>query len=136
MAGRRSRAARRRRRPPHGANQPVAQINLFSPDGRQKIVGLAQIFVKGKQRAIVVAGQGLPQGTYALWLQGTPGAKLLGFVPQKVGSNGRFATQGVLPTDASRYSSLIVTRENVKPNQTKLPTSPGSIALRGTLKLG
>jgi hypothetical protein len=119
-----------------GANEPVAQINLFSPDGAQKTVGLAQVFVKGKQRAIVVAGQGLPQGTYALWLQGTPGAKLLGFVPQRVGTNGRFATQGQLPTDASRYSSLIVSRENVQPNQTKLPTTPGTVALRGTLKLG
>jgi len=119
-----------------GANEPVAQINLFSPDGRQKTVGLAQVFVKGKQRAIVVAGQGLQQGTYALWLQGTPGAKLLGFVPQRVGANGRFATQGQLPTDANRYSALIVTRENVQPNQTKLPTKPGTVALRGTLKLG
>jgi hypothetical protein len=117
-------------------NTPVAQINLFSPDGRQTTVGLAQVFVKGTQRAIVVAGQGLPQGTYALWLQGTPGAKLLGFVPARVGANGRFATQGTLPKDASRYSSLIVTRENVQPNQTKLPTKPGTIALRGTLKLG
>src|SRR5207248_558735 len=83
-----------------GANRPVAQINLFSPRGGTKTVALAQIFRNGSQRAIVIAAQGLSPGTYALWLYNSASsAKLLGFVPARVTSSGKFATQGALPAD-------------------------------------
>jgi hypothetical protein len=119
------------------ASQPVAQINLFAPSGRTNVVGLAQVFRMGSRRAIVIAGQGLAPGTYALWLYNSGSdARLLGFIPQRVGSNGRFATQGELPADAGRFRRLVVTRETVTTQTKKPPTRPGTIALQGTLKLG
>lgn len=119
------------------SNQPVAQINLFSPSGSNKTVGLAQVFKQGERRAIIAAGQGLTPGIYALWLYNSPSSfKLLGFVPQPVKKDGKFATQGVLPSDASKFAQLIVTRENVTSKTRSTPTRPGTIVLRGALKLG
>jgi hypothetical protein len=119
------------------ANQPVAQINLFAPNRSPNTVGLAQIFRNGNRRAVVIAAQGLLPGTYALWLYNSPtDARLLGFVPQRVTSNGRFATQGELPTNASRYGQLVVTRERVTTKTRKPPARPGPLALQGKLSLG
>ena len=119
------------------ANQPVAQINLFSPRGGTKTVALAQIFRNGSQRAIVIAAQGLSPGTYALWLYNSASsAKLLGFVPARVTSNGRFATQGALPADAGNYQRIVVTSERITPGTKRPPSRPGTVVLQGTLKLG
>ena len=49
--------------------RPVAQINLLPPEGSDsKAAGLAQVLAAGNQRAIVIAGQGVDAGTYAVWL--------------------------------------------------------------------
>ncbi|HVE67765.1 MAG TPA: sigma-70 region 4 domain-containing protein [Solirubrobacteraceae bacterium] len=115
---------------------PTAQINLVSASGNSRQVGLAQIFEQGNRRSLIVAGQGLRPGAYALWLYSSRSdAKLLGFVPQRVGKDGRFATQGELPTDAERYDELVVTRERVTDETTNPPEQPGRIVLRGDLKL-
>ena len=120
-----------------GANRPVAQINLFSPRGGTKTVALAQIFRNGSQRAIVIAAQGLSPGTYALWLYNSASsAKLLGFVPARVTSNGKFATQGALPADAGNYQRIVVTSERITPQTKRVPSRPGTVVLQGTLKLG
>jgi hypothetical protein len=119
------------------ANQPVAQINLFAPNRSPNTVGLAQIFRNGNRRAVVIAAQGLLPGTYALWLyNSTTDARLLGFVPQRVTSNGRFATQGELPPNASHFKRLVITRERVTTQTRRPPASPGPIALQGNLTLG
>jgi hypothetical protein len=84
-----------------------------------------------------VAGQGLAPGAYALWLfNSKTDAKLLGFVPQRVGKDGRFATQGELPTDASKYKKLVVTNEVVTTQTRTPPKLPGQVVLQGDLKLG
>ena len=120
-----------------GANRPVAQINLFSPRGGTKTVALAQIFRNGSQRAIVIAAQGLSPGTYALWLYNSASsAKLLGFVPARVTSSGKFATQGALPADAGNYQRIVVTSERITPQTKRVPSRPGTVVLQGTLKLG
>lgn len=115
---------------------PVAQVNL-TPPGGGKAVGLAQVFAQGSQRLVIVAGQGLAPGAYALWLYTSPSQdKFLGFVPQRVGKTGRFVTQGVLPADAGSYANLIVTSERVRGNRPALPKRPGAIVLQGKLRLG
>ena|SRR5436305_2539666 len=120
-----------------GANQPVAQINLLSPRGGTKTVALAQIFRNGSQRAIVIAAQGLSPGTYALWLYNSASsAKLLGFVPARVTSSGKFATQGALPADAGNYQRIVVTSERITPQTKRAPSRPGTVVLQGMLKLG
>ena len=118
-------------------NQPVAQINLLPPGGGNWPIGLVQVFRRGEERAILMAAQGASPATYALWPYNWPAdARLLGFVPQRVGRDGRFATQGVLPNGADRFRFLVVTRENVAANQRRPPTRPGQVVLRGPLNLG
>jgi Anti-sigma-K factor rskA, C-terminal len=122
---------------PASQQRPVAQVNLRSASGNSRQVGLAQVFENGSRRAIIVAGQGLAPGAYALWLYNSGSdSKLLGFVPERVGKDGRFATQGELPTDAEKFKQLVVTQETVTSNTKKAPTKPGEIILQGDLKLG
>ena len=122
---------------PSGQQRPVAQVNLTSASGNSRQVGLAQVFENGNRRAIIVAGQGLQPGAYALWLYNSGSdAKLLGFVPERVGKDGRFATQGELPTNAEKYKQLVVTQETVTSTTKKAPSQPGEVVLQGDLKLG
>ncbi len=118
------------------AQRPIAQINLFSATGNSRQVGLAQVFQQGNRRALIVAGQGLSPGAYALWLYNSRSdSRLLGFVPERVGSNGRFATQGELPRDAERFDKLVVTRERVTGETREPPSRPGTIVLQGDVEL-
>ena len=116
---------------------PVAQINLGPAQRGSRSVGLAQVFAQNNRRLVIIAAQGMTPGTYALWLFNSPtSAKLLGFVPQQVGRDGRFVTQGELPQDAGNFRELVVTRERVAPNQRQLPSRPGQVVLRGRVQLG
>jgi hypothetical protein len=120
-----------------GDVRPVAQINLLPADSASEAAGLAQVYVRGRQRALIVAGQGLSEGAYALWLYTDKDkSKLLGFVPQRVGNDGRFVTQGSIPTDASDYKQLVVSRETIPQDAKTLPKTPATIVLRGDLELG
>jgi hypothetical protein len=117
--------------------RPVAQINLISARGNSRQVGLAQVFENGNRRALIVAGQGLSPGAYALWVYNRRSdAELLGFVPQRVGRDGRFATQGELPRNAEKFRQLVVTRERITSSTRRPPSRPGQIVLQGDLKLG
>ena len=117
--------------------QPVAQINLVSPQRGSRAVGLAQVFRRGDQRAIILAAQGVPAGAYALWLYNSSSdARFLGLVPKRVASGKRFATQGVLPTGAERYRYLVVTQESLTATSRRTPSRPGRIVLQGQLNLG
>lgn len=118
--------------------RPIGEIPLAPPGGgtpaagANRPAGLARVFQRGQERAIIVAGQGVAPGAYALWLINSPTqSRFLGFVPQRVTANGRFATQGVLPPQASQFRLLAVTRENVR--STRQPTRPGTIVLQGPL---
>ena len=115
---------------------PIAQINLRPPSGGRAL-GLAQVFAQSNRRLLIVAGQGLSQGAYALWLYtSATKSRLLGFVPSRVGKDGRFVTQGVLPNDASSFQNLVVTSEQVSGNRAATPKQPGTIVLQGKLQTG
>lgn len=115
--------------------QVEAQVNLTSPSGNTKTAGVAQVARQGKQRAVALVGQGLPEATknrfYAIWLYTSPTkAKFLGFPNPQPKKNGRLETGFGLPAEASQYDSLIVTRETQEQ-----PKQPGTIVLRGKLDL-
>jgi hypothetical protein len=115
---------------------PVAQINMRSPSGG-KALGLAQVFAQSNRRLLIVAGQGVTPGAYALWLYTSPSkSRLLGFVPSRVGKDGKFVTQGVLPNDAGNFQNLVVTAEKVSGSRPALPKTPGTIVLQGKLTTG
>jgi Sigma-70, region 4 len=117
------------------APRTIAQINLLPTTAAGKnAAGLARVVASGNQKAMVIAGQGVGAGTFAVWLYSSEArSKLLGFVPTRVGKNGRFAARSPYPDDASRYRELVVSKEPVPANAQDLPKSPATIVLRGKL---
>jgi hypothetical protein len=115
---------------------PVAQVNLTPPSGgNSKTKGAAVIVRQGSTEAIEIIAQGVPPNTahdaYAVWLYNSPtDSKLLGFVNPGIKANGVLRTLGPLPTDASHFKQLLVTRET----QAK-PHGPGTIVLQGALNI-
>lgn len=110
----------------------LAQVNM---KGAGKSLGLAQVLVQGKQRAIAIQGQDLEPTTksavYAVWLYNSgDDAARLGYAPA-VAKNGRLQGVAGLPANAAKYKELVVTRES----STKQATRPGTIVLRGPLGL-
>jgi hypothetical protein len=90
---------------------------------------------QGSTEAIEIIAQGVPPNTahdaYAVWLYNSPtDSKLLGFVNPGIKANGVLRTLGPLPTDASHFKQLLVTRET----QAK-PHGPGTIILQGGLNI-
>jgi hypothetical protein len=113
-----------------GTAQPSAQINLTPTQAGSKAEGIADVLKEGSQRELAIVAQGLPPNTtknsYEVWLYNSPSdAKSIGFGPV-VGSNGKLAAAGPLPTDASHFKQLIVTLET-----TKSPKAPGPIVMQG-----
>jgi Sigma-70, region 4 len=112
---------------------PIAQVNLKAAGG-SGAVGVAQVLAQGNQKGLAILGQKLApsskNGAYAVWLYSSRDkAKLLGFVDPPVGKDGKFQNFINLPNGAAAYKELIVTREKGNPKQ------PGTIVLRGDLKL-
>ncbi|HUY60165.1 MAG TPA: anti-sigma factor [Solirubrobacteraceae bacterium] len=114
--------------------QILAQLNLTSPSGAGKTVGVADVIRENGVPGIVIDAQGLPANTahnaYAVWLYNSPSShSFAGFVKNLVTKNGRLAAQGRLPAGASRYHHLLITLET----QQK-PTSPGEVVLSGPFR--
>jgi hypothetical protein len=113
----------------------IAQINLTPPTSGSKAAGIAEVLREGATDGIAIVAQNVPPNTtkpadaYAVWLYNSPtDSHILGFVNPGVSTNGRLSTAGGLPTNASHYKQLIVTRET-----TAHPTTPGTIILQGNL---
>jgi hypothetical protein len=118
-----------------GASKVVAQINLKPPTGGTTPVGIAEVLSEQGKTGIAIVAQGLaantkhPPDAYAVWLYNSPtDSHILGFVNPAVGSSGKLQTAGGLPTNASHYHKLLVTRET-RSN----PRKPGKIVLEGVL---
>jgi hypothetical protein len=112
--------------------QIIGQVNLTSPTSGSA-AGAAFVLKSGTARGILIRAQHVPPNTkhdaYAVWLFNSPSdSKILGFVSPGVGKNGQLETAGALPSNASRYKQLLVTRETVR-----RPTQPGTIILQGAL---
>lgn len=98
-----------------------------------KATGTAYVLSQSGRHAFYVAARGLPPSSgffYAVWLYNSPSSSAaLGRAPT-VGSDGRMQGGGPLPTNASLYHQLIITRET-----STHPSHPGQIVLRGTFGL-
>jgi hypothetical protein len=117
------------------AAKPIAQVNLLSPAGGKKTVGVAEVIKQGSNVGLVIVARGVPANTshdaYAVWLYNSPSdSHILGFVNPAVKTDGKLQTEGVLPADASHFKHLLVTLET----QAK-PSAPGTIVLTGVLNL-
>jgi hypothetical protein len=108
-------------------------IALSSPDPELKASGTAYVLSESGRSAFYITAQGLPPSSgffYAVWLYNSPSSSTPLGRASSVGSDGRMQGGNPLPTNASLYHQLIVTRET-----STHPTHPGPIVLRGTFAL-
>ncbi len=109
------------------------RITLTSPDPTSKAAGVAEVLSEGNQYAFYLAAEHLPPSKgffYAVWLYNSPTSfEALSRAPS-VGSNGNVQGGALLPKDAGKYHTMILTRETKS-----TPTSPGPIVLRGAFAL-
>jgi hypothetical protein len=117
------------------ANKPRIdkKLTLAAVEPESNAHGEAYVLSDGNRRAFYVAARSLPasQGFfYAVWLYNSPSSSApLGRAPA-VGSNGRLEGGGPLPTNASDYAKLILTRETDTHAR-----HPGTIVLSGSFSL-
>ena len=108
-------------------------ISLSSPDPELKATGTAYVLSESGRSAFYITAQGLPPSSgffYAVWLYNSPSSSTPLGRASNVGSDGRMQGGNPLPTNASLYHQLIVTRET-----STHPSHPGPIVLRGTFAL-
>jgi hypothetical protein len=121
-----------------GQPQVVNQVNMTPGPAAPKAVGVMYILKQGGQFALAVQAQDLPPTTktrfYAAWLVGSGVApRPLGFtpvVPSTGKSAGRLEFANALPDGASKYKRVVITAESQRN-----PKAPGTVVLRGDLKL-
>jgi hypothetical protein len=111
------------------------RITLASPDPSSDAAGVAEVLSEGSQYAFYLAAEHLPPSKgkgffYAVWLYNSPSSfEALSRAPA-VGSNGSVQGGALLPKDAAKYHTMLVTHET-----SSKPTSPGTIVLRGSFAL-
>lgn len=101
--------------PAPGAKPRIEKkISLEALEPSLKASGEAYVLSEGKRRAFYVTAHGLPpsQGFfYAVWLYNSPSSSApLGRSPT-VGADGKLEGGGPLPSNASDYAKMIVSRE-------------------------
>jgi hypothetical protein len=110
------------------------RITLTSPQAGSKSVGVMEVLAEGSKRAFLVDAENLPESKgffYALWLYNSPTShKPLSSAPP-VGSNHRLQGGALLPSDAAKYHTVLVTRET-----SRTPSQPGPVVLSGPFSLG
>jgi hypothetical protein len=111
------------------------RISLRPPDPSSRAAGVAEVLSEGGQYAFYLAAERLPQSKgkgffYAVWLYNSPSShEALGRSPE-VSANGRLQGGALLPKDAAKFHTMLLTRET-----STRPTSPGPVVLRGDFAL-
>jgi hypothetical protein len=111
------------------------RITLTPPDASSKAVGVAEVLSEGSQYAFYLAAQHLAPSKgkgffYAVWLYNSPSSyEALSRAPD-VGSSGNVQGGALLPKDAGKYHTMLLTRETASK-----PTKPGPVVLRGAFAL-
>jgi hypothetical protein len=111
------------------------RITLRSPDSTSKSVGVAEVLSEGNQYAIYLAAQHLPESKgkgffYAVWLYNSATSFEAVSRAPEVGSNGSVQGGALLPKDAGKYHTMLLTRETAS-----TPTTPGPVVLSGAFAL-
>jgi hypothetical protein len=111
------------------------RITLTPPDASSKAVGVAEVLSEGNQYAFYLAAQHLAPSKgkgffYAVWLYNSPSSyEALSRAPD-VGASGNVQGGALLPKDAAKYHTMLLTRETASK-----PTKPGPVILRGAFAL-
>ncbi len=111
------------------------RISLRPPNASSRAAGVAEVLSEGSQYAFYLAAEHLPPSKgkgffYAVWLYNSPSShEALGRSPQ-VDAKGSLQGGALLPKDAGKYHTMLLTRET-----STRPTSPGPVVLRGSFAL-
>jgi hypothetical protein len=111
------------------------RIALASPDAASRAVGVAEVLSEGSQYAFYLAAQHLQPSKgkgffYAVWLYNSPSSyEPLSRAPD-VGASGNVQGGALLPKDAAKYHTMLLTRET-----DPKPSRPGTVVLRGAFAL-
>jgi hypothetical protein len=109
------------------------RITLTSPDPASKSVGVAEVLSEGSKYAFYLAAEHLPASNgffYAVWLYNSPISHEALSRSPAVGANGRLQGGALLPSDAGKYHTMLLTKET-----SQRPTQPGPTVLRGAFGL-
>lgn len=111
------------------------RISLKSPNPSSKAVGVAEVLSEGKQYAFYLAAERLEPSKgkgffYAVWLYNSPTSHEALSRSPEVGANGSLQGGALLPADAGKYRTMLLTRET-----SSRPTNPGPVVLRGSFAL-
>jgi hypothetical protein len=109
------------------------RITLTSPESGSKSIGAVEVLSEGSKYAYYIAATNLPPSKgffYAVWLYNSPTSHEAVSKSPAVGSNGRLQGGALLPTDASKYHEMLLTRET-----SAQPTAPGPVVLKGPFAL-
>jgi hypothetical protein len=110
------------------------QIALKPPAGpKSGSVGVVEILAEKGKQAFFIEAQHIPESKgfyYAIWLYNSPTSALALSKSPAVGSTHRLAGGALLPSNASEFHEILLTRET-NPH----PAHPGRVVLRGAFSL-
>ncbi len=115
-----------------GSPKVEATIQMHAASG-SAAKGAVEILSEGGKRAFYILAEHLPESKgffYAVWLYNSPSNAEALSKAKPVTSNGRLAGAAALPSNASSYREILLTRET-----SARPSKPGPVELRGTLAL-
>jgi len=109
------------------------RITLVPPNPASKSVGVAEVLSEGSKYAFYLAAEHLPPSKgffYAVWLYNSPTSHEALSKSPPVGTDGRLQGGALLPSDAGKYHTMLLTRET-----SEHPTQPGPTILSGAFGL-
>jgi hypothetical protein len=118
------------------SNQPKAEgrITMHPPNPASNSTGTVQILSEGEKKAFFIVAEHIPSTSgktfYAVWLYNSPSSALALSKSPPVGASHKLSGAALLPSNASDYKEILLTRET-----SLRPTRPGPIVLRGHLNL-
>jgi hypothetical protein len=117
------------------AAKPVEnkRITLTPTNPASNAIGVAEVLSEGNKYAFFLAAEHLAPSHgffYAVWLYNSPTSHEPVSRGPNVGANGRLQGGALLPADAGRYHTMLLTKET-----SNAPTHPGPVVLSGPFAL-
>jgi hypothetical protein len=109
------------------------RITLTPTNPSSNAIGVAEVLSEGNKYAFFLAAEHLAPSRgffYAVWLYNSPTSHEPVSRGPNVGANGRLQGGALLPADAGRYHTMLLTRET-----STTPTHPGPVVLSGAFAL-
>jgi hypothetical protein len=109
------------------------RVVLRPTDPTSKAIGVAEVLSEGNKYAFYMAAEHLAPSHgffYAVWLYNSPSSHEPVSKSPPVGADGRLQGGALLPPDAGKYHTMLLTKET-----SERPRAPGPVVLRGPFGL-